>query len=377
MDKLEPPAKPLPEVPTRKLTAAFSVRNLRENRHMFLERPHSTRAEPVTYSLALNDKEIKALKRFSSGGSMKMKDQSNFIDNFMRRATQSSGHGSSGRNEISGDFAKDAKMLSEQWCRASIRKKWKTATTEGIVDLACLRHGFNVEFPENSSEMSGLYDLEENEKETPYYNDVLSQLEHDNFLGTDPSLGPIILTIEGRAGNYQRILRCIVRTKKGDQRVAIIGNPEKMFPETADGRLRLFKEISPEFAEVKFSHIRDKLDFPNSLRNFEKNQLTPNYKFGILYVKEGQSDENSFFSNVETSSSFEKFLECIGDKVKMKGFDKFCGGLDSKSDTTGTHSIYAFHKGYQIMFHVSTMLPYTDRDPQQVRNFIEISLKFP
>lgn len=36
-------------------------------------------------------------------------------------------------------------------------------------------------------------------------------------------------------------------------------------------------------------------------------------------------------------------------------------------DTTGTHSVYTVYQGHEIMFHVSTMLPYSKENKQQVR----------
>ena len=38
------------------------------------------------------------------------------------------------------------------------------------------------------------------------------------------------------------------------------------------------------------------------------------------------------------------------------------------ADSTGTHSLYTAYKDYEIMFHVSTKLPYTEGDPQQVHD---------
>lgn len=39
----------------------------------------------------------------------------------------------------------------------------------------------------------------------------------------------------------------------------------------------------------------------------------------------------------------------------------------TEADSTGTHSLYTTYKDYEIMFHVSTMLPYTPNNKQQVR----------
>ncbi len=36
------------------------------------------------------------------------------------------------------------------------------------------------------------------------------------------------------------------------------------------------------------------------------------------------------------------------------------------ADSTGTHSLYTRYQDYEIMFHVSTMLPYTSNNTQQV-----------
>lgn len=37
------------------------------------------------------------------------------------------------------------------------------------------------------------------------------------------------------------------------------------------------------------------------------------------------------------------------------------------ADSTGTHSLYTTYKDYELMFHVSTLLPYTPNNKQQVR----------
>ena len=44
----------------------------------------------------------------------------------------------------------------------------------------------------------------------------------------------------------------------------------------------------------------------------------------------------------------------------------FRGGLDVAHGQTGTESFYTNFHNKEIMFHVSTMLPYTEGDTQQV-----------
>lgn len=50
----------------------------------------------------------------------------------------------------------------------------------------------------------------------------------------------------------------------------------------------------------------------------------------------------------------------------------------SAADSTGTHSLYTTYKDFELMFHVSTMLPYTPNNRQQVSwmRFILIPLLF-
>lgn len=90
------------------------------------------------------------------------------------------------------------------------------------------------------------------------------------------------------------------------------------------------------------------------------------YKFGVLYVKEGQTTEEEMFSNRVSSPAFKDFCTMLGDKIELREWPFFSGGLDTKSDRTGRLSVYTQHCGYEIMFHVSTMLPYNHSDTQQI-----------
>lgn len=43
------------------------------------------------------------------------------------------------------------------------------------------------------------------------------------------------------------------------------------------------------------------------------------------------------------------------------------GGLDIQNGHTGDTAVYEVFKKREIMFHVSTLLPYTENDPQQLQ----------
>lgn len=50
-----------------------------------------------------------------------------------------------------------------------------------------------------------------------------------------------------------------------------------------------------------------------------------------MYCKKDQTTEEEMYNNEFGSPGFEEFLDLLGDKVQLKGFDKFRGGLDVKS----------------------------------------------
>ncbi|KAM9535133.1 rap1 GTPase-activating protein 1-like [Salvelinus alpinus] len=60
-----------------------------------------------------------------------------------------------------------------------------------------------------------------------------------------------------------------------------------------------------------------------------------------------------------------EFLKFLGDKIELHDFKGFRGGLDVTHGQTGTESVYTNFYNKEIMFHMSTKLPYTEGDSQQ------------
>jgi len=102
------------------------------------------------------------------------------------------------------------------------------------------------------------------------------------------------------------------------------------------------------------------------LLSLEERQVCSGFKFGVVYAKGGQTEENELFNNEHGSEEFTEFLDLLGSRVQLKGFAQYNAGLDVKGNTTGSHSLYTNWKGNEIMFHVSTMLPFHAEDPQKL-----------
>ena len=90
------------------------------------------------------------------------------------------------------------------------------------------------------------------------------------------------------------------------------------------------------------------------------------YRVGILYCKKGQQTEEDMYNNEEGGPAFNEFLDLIGQRVRLKGFEKYKAGLCTKNDSTGLYSIYTCQDEKEIMFHVSTLLPFTPNNRQQL-----------
>jgi len=104
----------------------------------------------------------------------------------------------------------------------------------------------------------------------------------------------------------------------------------------------------------------------SELTKFESIAHCKQFKFGILYAHSNQTTEEEMFSNKFGSDNFDEFLSFLGDFVELQGWQNYAGGLDVNKNTTGTHSVYTNWNNNEIMFHVSTMLPYSEYEPQQL-----------
>jgi len=77
--------------------------------------------------------------------------------------------------------------------------------------------------------------------------------------------------------------------------------------------------------------------------------------------------EDEMYSNNNPSEDYLEFLSFIGEKVKLSGFEGFNGGLRTeKNSLDGEFSVHTVLENYPIMFHVSTYLPFNEKDEQQI-----------
>ncbi|XP_078290351.1 signal-induced proliferation-associated 1-like protein 2 isoform X4 [Panthera onca] len=211
-----------------------------------------------------------------------------------------------------------------------------------------------------------------------YYRKFFYGKEHQNYFGIDENLGPVAVSIrrekvedakekEGSQFNYRVAFRTSELTTL---RGAIL---EDAIPSTArHGTARglpLKEVLEYVIPELSIQCLRQASNSPKvaeQLLKLDEQGLSFQHKIGILYCKAGQSTEEEMYNNETAGPAFEEFLDLLGQRVRLKGFSKYRAQLDNKTDSTGTHSLYTTYKDYEVMFHVSTMLPHMPNNRQQL-----------
>uniref|UniRef100_A0A674EM68 GTPase-activating Rap/Ran-GAP domain-like protein 3 n=1 Tax=Salmo trutta TaxID=8032 RepID=A0A674EM68_SALTR len=166
---------------------------------------------------------------------------------------------------------------------------------------------------------------------------------HQNYIGTDAEKNPFYLSV--------------VLSDQNNQRVPQYRNQITLPKACCAMNLDRFEKGPREILNPEIQ---------KDLLVLEEQEGSVNFKFGVLYAKDGQLTDDEMFSNETGSQSFDKFLNLLGDTISLQGWAGYRGGLDTKNDTTGMNSIYTVYQGHELMFHVSTMLPYSKENKQQV-----------
>ncbi|XP_051973418.1 GTPase-activating Rap/Ran-GAP domain-like protein 3 isoform X3 [Xyrauchen texanus] len=185
---------------------------------------------------------------------------------------------------------------------------------------------------------------------------------HQNYVGTDAEKNPFFLSVVLSDQNNQRIpqYRAILWRKMGTLKISLPYSPTKSLSVKS-----ILSAMNVDRFEKGPREILNP-EIQKDLLVLEEQEGSVNFKFGVLYAKDGQLTDDEMFSNETGSVTFDKFLNLLGDTICLQGWAGYRGGLDTKNGTTGINSIYTVYQGHELMFHVSTMLPYSKENKQQV-----------
>ncbi|XP_038147144.1 rap1 GTPase-activating protein 1 isoform X6 [Cyprinodon tularosa] len=186
--------------------------------------------------------------------------------------------------------------------------------------------------------------------------------EHFNYYTMDAALGHLVFSMKYEVIGDQEHLRLMLRTKHKTYHDVIPISCLTEFPNV----IQMAKLVCEEVNVDRFYPVL----YPKASRlivTFDEYVISNNFKFGVIYQKFGQTSEEELFGNMEESQAFIEFLEFLGTKIELHDFKGFRGGLDVTHGQTGTESVYTNFHNKEIMFHVSTKLPYTEGDSQQLQ----------
>uniref|UniRef100_A0A8C1SVX6 RAP1 GTPase activating protein 2b n=1 Tax=Cyprinus carpio TaxID=7962 RepID=A0A8C1SVX6_CYPCA len=205
------------------------------------------------------------------------------------------------------------------------------------------------------------YRLESNYAIRAYRKHFLGR-EHLNFYCTASNHGNLVLSLRHEEVKEQEYLQIILRTPSRTiyDKISLAGLTE--LPSVP----QLAKLLCEDIVGLRFSPVL----YPKGSQlivNYDEHELNNTFKFGVIYQKFGQTSEEELFGNNEETPAFTEFLRVLGDCVELQDFKGFRGGLDVSHGQTGSQSVYTVFRGQELMFHISTKLPYTEGDTQQVQ----------
>uniref|UniRef100_A0A8C4YE21 RAP1 GTPase activating protein n=1 Tax=Gopherus evgoodei TaxID=1825980 RepID=A0A8C4YE21_9SAUR len=186
--------------------------------------------------------------------------------------------------------------------------------------------------------------------------------EHFNYYSLDTALGHLVFSLKYDVIGDQEHLRLLLRTKCRTYHDVIPISCLTEFPNIVQMAKLACEDVNVD----RFYPVL----YPKASRlivTFDEHVLSNHFKFGVIYQKLGQTSEEELFGTTEESPAFVEFLDFLGQKVQLQDFKGFRGGLDVTHGQTGTESVYCTFHSKEIMFHVSTKLPYTEGDTQQLQ----------
>ncbi|NXF12446.1 RPGP2 protein, partial [Smithornis capensis] len=190
--------------------------------------------------------------------------------------------------------------------------------------------------------------------------------DHLNFYCTASSLGNLILSVKCEETDGTEYLRVILRSK--------VKTLHERIPLSGFSKLPSIPQIAKAFCDdasgLKFNPVL----YPKASQmivSYDEHEVNNTFKFGVIYQKFRQVScpHTSLMEHVpahQRSAFHEHRLSPVVNSA-VCSTSVFRGGLDVSHGQTGAESVYTVFREREIMFHVSTKLPFTEGDTQQLQ----------
>jgi hypothetical protein len=265
------------------------------------------------------------------------------------------------------DFTKKVTATTSSMSNSSnpsIEKKEKEKEVAGgrdesmMISPNCAAKGYRCEVGSLEDKEHSNVDLTEPMllNDTTYYLDFFYKREHSLWISAgEGTTGPFLIVSAFFERSRDR--RCLIFHRNGITKRVV---PYHRCQNEKD--MLRYLTLKTFGVDAVASLCRVEGDISRHIIDFEKRFHVCRYKVGVLYVKDGQNSENDFYSNNSNlSKDYLEFLEFLGQEISIEGWDKWDGGVTSD----GARAVYAEYHGKEILFHVATLLPFSDDEDSQ------------
>ncbi|XP_075583426.1 LOW QUALITY PROTEIN: signal-induced proliferation-associated protein 1-like, partial [Pelecanus crispus] len=190
--------------------------------------------------------------------------------------------------------------------------------------------------------------IEHSDAGADYYRKYFYGKEHQNFLGEDARLGPVAVSLrrEEKEGPQPQVLHRIIlrtsqlRTLRGSVLEEALA-PRRAPPRgTGSPRKKLLELVLPGLGAQGLRLAGPSPAVPDTLLKLDEQGGDFQRKVGVLYCRAGQGSEEEMYNNEGAGPAFAQFLGLLGTRVRLRGFAHYRAQLDTRTDSTGTHSLY-------------------------------------
>ncbi|KAI2553937.1 GTPase activating Rap/RanGAP domain like 3, partial [Homo sapiens] len=195
-----------------------------------------------------------------------------------------------------------------------------SSDADGAIQRAGRFRVENGSSDENATALPGTWrrtdvHLENPEYHTRWYFKYFLGQVHQNYIGNDAEKSPFFLSVTLSDQNNQRVpqYRAILWRKTGTQKICLPYSPTKTLS---------VKSILSAMNLDKFEKGPREIFHPEIQKDLlvlEEQEGSVNFKFGVLFAKDGQLTDDEMFSNEIGSEPFQKFLNLLGDTITLKG----------------------------------------------------------
>eukprot|EP00295_Goniomonas_pacifica_P001102 CAMPEP_0175810344 /NCGR_PEP_ID=MMETSP0107_2-20121207/3273_1 /TAXON_ID=195067 ORGANISM="Goniomonas pacifica, Strain CCMP1869" /NCGR_SAMPLE_ID=MMETSP0107_2 /ASSEMBLY_ACC=CAM_ASM_000203 /LENGTH=530 /DNA_ID=CAMNT_0017122093 /DNA_START=15 /DNA_END=1608 /DNA_ORIENTATION=- len=192
---------------------------------------------------------------------------------------------------------------------------------------------------------------------------------HVTIVGTHQG-GPVIISASAdkRASDADSsILLIDRRATRVEKRKLELRSAKSLFKSILSGKVTpkdLIGYVDPELsaANIPWEMAKPAVmsDLSDALLSFEAKMVMNQYSVGVLYCS-ATMEGDIFTVEHPQSTRFEQFVDLLGERVPLRGFPCYPGGLDVEGESSGRRSVYTVHLGNEVMYHVSTMIPVAKR----------------